>query len=74
MKNKYKILGNVAIIYIVRRNGEECATVVDTEDIQKLVDSRSSWYINEYAQGKLRVQGRAHVGGAQLKPACIGLY
>lgn len=67
MKNKYSIDGSVGHIHIVSRAGVEFIVTVDSEDIPALVDAKSSWYINEYALGKIRVQGRVRVDGNIVK-------
>lgn len=36
MKNLFKILGDITLIYILRLNGTRYTTIIDTEDLQKL--------------------------------------
>lgn len=67
MKNKYTIDGEVAYIHIVRRNGYVGYAKVDKNDLVLLISHKTSWYINEYVKGVLRVQGRATINGAVVK-------
>jgi hypothetical protein len=41
--NEYKIIGDITIIYFVARDGEVFEGLIDTEDLQKLIDLNFPW-------------------------------
>ncbi len=43
--NDYKIDGDTTIIYIKRNNGEIFETLIDTENLQKLIDFAYTWSV-----------------------------
>lgn len=55
MKNKYEIRGDVTAIFIAHK-GNEYETIIDTEDLQILIDLNRSWYICPSSSGKLYVR------------------
>lgn len=43
--NEYKIFDDYTEIYIVKRNGEKFTTLIDTEDLPKLIKLNFSWNV-----------------------------
>ena len=43
--NKYKIDGNITVLYLCRRNGEIFETFIDTDDLSKLIKHNNSWHV-----------------------------
>lgn len=54
MKNKYEIFGDVAEIYIRRRNGDLYKVLVDSEDIPRLLEEGGSWCVDGGKDAKRR--------------------
>lgn len=46
MKNKYEVEGEITKIFITRRNGDLYEFLIDTEDLQKLLESGGSWCVD----------------------------
>lgn len=46
MKNKYEVDGEITKIFISRRNGDLYEFLIDTEDLQMLLDSGGSWCVD----------------------------
>lgn len=44
--NDYEICGEITKIFIERRNGDKYITIIDTEDLQKLIDLNYRWHVN----------------------------
>jgi hypothetical protein len=43
--NKYKIVGDVTILYLENRKGEVYECYIDTEDLPKLIELDSPWHL-----------------------------
>jgi hypothetical protein len=50
--NKYKTKRNKTEIYLERRNGDIFITIIDTEDLQRLIDLNYCWHVkfNKYTR------------------------
>jgi hypothetical protein len=52
--NEYKIKGDITYIYIINRKQEKFKVIIDTEDLQRLIDFNCNWHVrydkatNEY--------------------------
>lgn len=44
MRNDYEIRGDVTVIYLKRRSGESIETIIDTDDLEKLLKIDCAWY------------------------------
>lgn len=72
--NKYETQGDITIIFMKKYNGEEFQTLIDTEDLQKLIDLDYSWFpayhknINGYYAKTSLYQGK------ESKPKYITKY
>jgi hypothetical protein len=52
MKNKYKTIDDYVIIYMQRRNGDKYETVIDLDDLPKLLELNCTWYAHYYQSPK----------------------
>lgn len=52
MKNKYEIKDNYAIIFIKRRNGDKFETIIDVEDLDRLLRLNLTWHVAYYESSK----------------------
>lgn len=52
MKNKYKIINDYVIIYLKKRSGEIFETIIDIDDLPKLLELDCSWYAHYYKSPK----------------------
>lgn len=46
MKNEYEIRGDITVIFIKRRNGDLYEFLIDTEDLQKLLNAGGAWCVD----------------------------
>jgi hypothetical protein len=44
IKNRYKICGDYTIIYLDRRDGSQVETLIDTEDLKKVIGFKHKWH------------------------------
>jgi hypothetical protein len=63
--NDYKIFDDYTIIYLKKNNGEIIETIIDTEDLQRLIELDYSWHARwaeniegYYARTTLRKDGK----------------
>lgn len=47
MRNTYETLGDVTIIHLQNRHGIALQTLIDTEDLQKVMSFPNSWYAQQ---------------------------
>jgi len=50
--NKYIVEGNITKIILNRRKGKDLVTVIDTEDLQKLIEYNHTWYASYHDKVK----------------------
>lgn len=62
--NDYEIRGNVTAIFLEKRTGEGFETLIDTEDLKRLIDLNYCWHLRwadhvlgYYAKTTLRLEG-----------------
>lgn len=75
MKNEYEVRGNVTAIFISNENAE---TLIDTEDLPKLLETNITWYMyqnyvygNFYAGKKKQKKVRLHRYLMEAKPGYV---
>jgi hypothetical protein len=44
MKNNYKVNGDITIVYIKRKNGDILEALIDTEDLEKVMSDKGTWF------------------------------
>jgi len=52
MKNKYEVHGDIATIFLQRRNGETLETVIDVADLHLANSFRGTWYATNDSRHK----------------------
>lgn len=78
MKNKYEVNGDETVIYMLNRKGESFKTLIDTEDLSKVIGLKTSWIAHEdhgkrtfYAETvKTKNKKREHIGLHRLVMNC----
>lgn len=75
--NNYKIIGDYAIIYLEKKNGDIYETLVDVEDIEKLKELDYSWHC-VYKENTQSFYARSSVyyddGGTRKKCRMVYLH
>ena len=54
-KNYYEIKNNITIIYMKNRKGEIFSTIIDTGDLNKIIEFGRSWYVKPQRLGNYYV-------------------
>jgi hypothetical protein len=57
MKNNYKVLGDVTVIYLKRRSGDVLETYIDTEDLEIVDSFPNTWIAHLDKRGYFYVVG-----------------
>jgi hypothetical protein len=69
-----EIKDGVVYMYLRKRDGREYTVLFDEEELCWLAELKSSWYVNEYSPGKVRVQGRVLVDGVRTRISMHQLF
>jgi hypothetical protein len=44
VKNKYEIRGNIVVIFLKRKNGDDLETIIDVDDLERVASFKGRWY------------------------------
>lgn len=74
-KNKYEIKGDITEIEIINRKGNKYISIIDTEDLQKLIDLDYCWYVwKDNSNGSYYVRSTIYKGISNGKPKNNTVY
>src|SRR5690348_9287785 len=59
MNNRYEIVGDVTILYLKKNDGSEIKTLIDTEDLGRLIDHNYTWSVYTHKTDSLYCAGPA---------------
>lgn len=75
MNNKYSINGDITTIYLEKRDGSLYETLIDTEDLQKIIAFNKTWHVGlNNGNNKYYVHSTLHLGVFNNKSKSKTIY